>query len=342
MSVLAKRLRRAWKSLDRRAREIRMIAKGLASTDHPVLAHIIPMRRCNLACAYCNEYDDRSKPVPIETMYQRLDRLSRLGTSIITISGGEPLLHPDLDLIIAHARRLGMLAGMITNGYLLTADRIQRLNRAGLDHMQISIDNAVPDEVSKKSLKVLDRKLCLLAEHSEFHVNINSVVGGGIRHPQDALAIGKRALELGFTSTVGIIHDGDGQLRPLADEEREVYMAMRAMEKSSYARVNYFQDNIAHGRENHWRCRSGSRYLYICEDGLVHYCSQQRGYPAKPLAAYTIDDIRREYRTAKSCAPRCTVACVHQISYLDFWRGPQDLAPSPATESEAQGLVQLR
>ena len=320
-----------------------MIAKGLASTDHPVLAHIIPMRRCNLACTYCNEYDDFSKPVPIETMYQRLDHLARLGTTIITISGGEPLLHPDLDLIIARIRKRGMIAGMITNGYLLTADRIKRLNRAGLDHLQISIDNVMPDEVSKKSLKVLDKKLQLLAEHADFHVNINSVVGGGIHNPQDALVVGKRALELGFTSTVGIIHDGDGQLQPLRDEEREVYAAMRAMEKSSYARFNYFQDNIAHGKENDWRCRAGARYLYICEDGLVHYCSQQRGYPGKPLAEYTVEDIRREYRTAKSCAPRCTVACVHQISYIDFWRDPQDLTPSPVGDPHPQNnLVQLQ
>jgi len=319
-----------------------MIAKGLASTDHPVLAHVIPMRRCNLACAYCNEFDDRSKPVPLDVMFQRLDRLAGLGTTIITISGGEPLLHPDLDAIISRIRRNGMLAGMITNGYLLTADRIRRLNRAGLDHLQISIDNVMPDDVSKKSLKVLDKKLQLLSEHAEFHVNINSVVGGGIRNPHDALVIGKRALQLGFTSTVGIIHDGEGQLQPLRPEEREVYAAMRAMEKSSYARINYFQDNIAHGRENNWRCRSGARYLYICEDGLVHYCSQQRGYPAKPLAEYTVDDVRREYRTAKSCAPRCTVACVHQISYMDFWRDPQDLTPSPVSEEPAQGLVQIQ
>src|SRR5262249_23496301 len=152
---------------------------------------------------------------PLETMYERLDRLAGLGTTIITISGGEPLLHPDLDAIITHIRRRGMIAGMITNGYLLTAERIKRLNRAGLDHLQISIDNVLPDEVSKKSLKVLDKKLQLLSEHAEFHVNINSVVGGGIKNPQDALVIGKRALELGFTSTVGIIHDGDGQLKPL-------------------------------------------------------------------------------------------------------------------------------
>jgi MoaA/NifB/PqqE/SkfB family radical SAM enzyme len=319
-----------------------MIAKGLISTGHPILAHIIPMRRCNLSCAYCNEYDDHSKPVAIELVRQRLDRLAELGTNVITISGGEPLLHPDLDLVIAHVRRRGMIAGMITNGYLLTAERIKRLNRAGLDHLQISIDNVMPDEVSKKSLKVLDKKLQLLAEHAEFQVNINSVVGGGIHNPKDALVIGRRALELGFTSTVGIIHDGEGQLQPLRDEEREVYLAMRSMEKSSYARINYFQDNIAHGKENNWRCRAGSRYLYVCEDGLVHYCSQQRGYPGRPLMEYTSGDVRREYRTAKSCAPRCTVACVHQVSTIDFWRGPQDLPASAVAEDQPQGLVQIR
>jgi MoaA/NifB/PqqE/SkfB family radical SAM enzyme len=177
----------------------------------------------------------------------------------------------------------------------------------------------------------------LLAEHARFHVNINSVVGGGVQNPKDALVIGKRALELGFTSTVGIIHDHYGQLPPLGEAEREVYVAMRSMEKRSYAQINSFQDNIAHGVENRWRCRAGARYLYICEDGLVHYCSQQRRYPAKPLAEYTREDIRREYRTTKECAPRCTVACVHQVGYIDNWRHPQDLTQQQAPE----GLVQL-
>src|SRR5512142_748043 len=102
-------IRRKTKAVGRRLREIRMIAKGLLSTDHPILAHIIPMRRCNLACTYCNEFDDHSKPVPTDTMYQRLDHLAALGTTIITISGGEPLLHPELDRIIARIRHNGML-----------------------------------------------------------------------------------------------------------------------------------------------------------------------------------------------------------------------------------------
>jgi len=80
----------------RKLREARMLLKGLVSTRHPVLVHIIPIRRCNLACTYCNEYDDFSQPVPTEEMFARIDRLGTMGTSIITISGGEPCCIPIL------------------------------------------------------------------------------------------------------------------------------------------------------------------------------------------------------------------------------------------------------
>ena len=333
-------LRRRLKALSRSVRGAREAIRALASTEHPLLAHIIPMRRCNLSCTYCNEYDDVSKPVPTEEMFRRVDKLAELGTSVITISGGEPLLHPELDEIIQRMRKQGVVAGLITNGYLLVPERIERLNRAGLEWLQISIDNVNPDEVSKKSLKVLDKKLQSLAQFADFHVNINSVVGGGVCNPQDALTIGKRALELGFSSTIGIIHDGEGQLQPLQEEERRVYHEMKAMEKRSFTRINSFQDNIAQGLPNQWRCRAGARYLYICEDGLVHYCSQQRGYPGIPLEKYTLDDIRREYLTEKSCAPHCTVSCVHQVSILDSWRAPQHPAPTPVEQTNE--LVQIK
>lgn len=318
------------------------IAWGFVSTNHPLLAHIIPMRRCNLSCTYCNEYDDFSKPVALDLMFKRVDKLGELNTSVVTISGGEPLLHPELDEIIRRIRKNGIVAGMITNGYLLMPDRIERLNKAGLEWLQISIDNVNPDDVSKKSLKVLDKKLQMLAEYADFHVNINSVVGGGVHNPQDALVIGKRAIELGFSSTIGIIHDGYGQLQPLADEERRVYHEAKALEKRSFTRINTFQDNIALGKPNQWRCRAGARYLYICEDGLVHYCSQQRGYPAIPLEKYTREDLRREYFTEKSCAPHCTVSCVHQVSIFDAWRSPQKPAlAKPRAEAQASELVQI-
>jgi MoaA/NifB/PqqE/SkfB family radical SAM enzyme len=304
-------------------REFRFLMKGLLSTDHPVLAHIIPMRRCNLSCAYCNEYDTYSQPVPLDEMSRRIDKLAELGTTAVIISGGEPLLHPDLEKIVARIRSHGMLAALISNCYLMTRERILKLNEAGLEYMQVSIDNVNPDEVSKKSLKLLDKKLIWLSELAEFKVNVNSVIGGGIRFPEDALVIGRRAVELGHSSSLGIIHDSAGGLRPLNPAERAIFNQMKSIGKKGYTRLNYFQENLADGKPNKWRCRAGARYLYVCEDGLVHYCSQQRGYPGVPLVEYTLEDVRREYLTRKPCADFCTIACVHQVAAFDFWRGPQ-------------------
>jgi len=309
-----------------RWREIQMIARGLTSTKHVLLAHIIPTRKCNLACGYCNEYDDFSPPIPTDEMVRRIDRLAYLKTAIVTLSGGEPLLHPEVEKIIRRIRHHDMIAGIITNGYLLTPGKIQSLNEAGLEHLQISIDNIQPDEVSNKSLKVLDKKLQYLAQYAEFAVNINSVIGGGIKNPEDAVTITNRALTLGFASSLGIIHDGNGSMKPLNRREEKVYREIKQYGTQSYSRFNYwFQENLAHGRPNDWRCRAGARYLYICEDGLVHYCSQQRGCPGIPLEQYTFADIAREYSTAKSCAPHCTVGCVQKISVIDHWRDPQNM-----------------
>ncbi|HSR54297.1 MAG TPA: radical SAM protein [Acidobacteriota bacterium] len=312
-----------------------MAARAMYSTRHPLLAHIIPMRRCNLACTYCNEFDDHSEPVPIEEMNRRIDRLAELGTAIVTISGGEPLMHPQVEDVIRRIRKRGMLAGMISNGYLMSRQRIESLNGAGLEHLQISIDNVDPDEVSKKSLKVLDKKLRYLAEFAHFKVNINSVLGSGVDDPEDAYIIARRADQLGFTCTVGIIHDGSGHMEPLREREVEVYEAVKMMAKKGYSRMNrIFQENLVKGKPNNWRCRAGARYLYICEDGLVHYCSQQRGYPGIPLSSYTQEHIDREFLTEKSCAPYCTIACVHTASTADMWRAPQKKVFDPTRQDD--------
>jgi MoaA/NifB/PqqE/SkfB family radical SAM enzyme len=315
-------IRRRVKKFDRKVREVRLFARAMQSPAHPILAQIVPVRRCNLDCAYCNEYDKTSDPVPRDEMFRRIDKLGELGTTIITLSGGEPTLHPDLDDLIARIRERGAVATLITNGLLLTPERIVRLNRAGLDYLQISIDNVVPDEVSKKSLKVLDRKLQWLAEHADFGVTINSVMGAGIHNPDDAFVVGRRARELGFVSTIGILHDHSGQLKALEPEHREAYDRFRKLDTGlfSFAHFDSFQENIGRGLPNQWHCRAGGRFLYICEDGLVHYCSQQRGHPGIPLAQYTIEDVKREAAKPKGCAPFCTISCVHQTAMLDDFR----------------------
>jgi MoaA/NifB/PqqE/SkfB family radical SAM enzyme len=320
---IRRKIRGITRKYGRKYREVRLVAAAMKSPHHPIVAHIIPIRRCNLSCAYCNEYDKVSEPVPTDEMLRRIDKLAALGTTAITISGGEPLLHPGLDEIIRRIRSHGILATLITNGYLLTGERIERLNNAGLDYLQISIDNVIPDDVSKKSLKVLDQKLLALAAHAEFNLTVNSVLGSSIKRPEDALTVTRRAFELGFTSTVGIIHDFNGQLQPLSEQQRAIYDEILSLGKKSFFNFSYFnqfQENLVRGLPNDWHCRAGSRYLYICEDGLVHYCSQQRGHPGIPLSDYTQNDLVRENNAVKSCAPYCTVSCVHQVAMVDHLR----------------------
>jgi MoaA/NifB/PqqE/SkfB family radical SAM enzyme len=315
-------IRRAARKTSRRLREVRMFARALKSPRHPILAQIVPMRRCNLSCAYCNEYDKDSPPVPTELMLRRIDRLAELGTGVIDISGGEPLLHPDLHVIIHRIRQRGIIAGLLTNGYLLTREQIERLNRAGLDRLQISIDNVTPNDVSYKSLKVLDSKLQLLAADAEFAVNINTVLGATVANPEDALIIARRGLALGFSASVGLIHDGHGQVAALTDRHREVYYEIIGLTRGFYTHAHdqMFQRNLARGLPNQWHCGAGARYLYVCEEGLVHWCSQQRGYPGTPLEQYGHADLDRELSTTKGCAPYCTVSCVHRIALLDLLR----------------------
>ncbi len=167
--------------LHRKLRETRLFVRAMVSSSHPILAQIVPIRRCNLDCRYCNEFDKTSAPVPLEVMLRRIDRLAALGTTIITLSQGEPTLHPDLDTIIRRIRARGAVATLITNGLLLTPERIRTLNRAGLDYLQISIDNVKTRRGLEKSLRLLDRKLEWLRRYAEFGVTINSVLGAGIR-----------------------------------------------------------------------------------------------------------------------------------------------------------------
>jgi MoaA/NifB/PqqE/SkfB family radical SAM enzyme len=341
----ATRLRPKLVTLNRRVRQSQMVARALKSRRHPIEAQIIPIRRCNLSCSYCNEFDNSSQPVPTQELIHRVDLLAALGTATITISGGEPLLHPELDEIIKSVRGHGILAGLITNGYLLTSERIKRFNHAGLDHLQVSIDNLIPDDVSRKSLRTLEKKLRLLAEYAQFDVNVNSVVGSSIRTSEDALVITRCALDLGLSSTVGLIHNDSSRLQPLNDRQQNVYQQIERLKKPFHtaALYNRFHKNLARGVPNDWHCRAGSRYLYVCEDGLVHYCSQQRGYPGIPLEKYTQLDLEREYHSVKQCAPYCTISCVQRGSMIDelrenpveaitrFFpsRGPESLSKMP-------------
>jgi MoaA/NifB/PqqE/SkfB family radical SAM enzyme len=288
----------------------------------PVLAQLVVTRRCNLTCGYCNEYDDFSPPIPLDVLKQRIDHLADLGTIVLTLTGGEPLIHPELDQVIAHAVGRGMVCTSITNGYPLTRKWVERLNASGLTLMQISIDNLEPNDVSQKSLSKIVKKLDLLRDQARFAVNINAVLGSC--PPEDTRKLVSEVERLGFYMTVGVMHDEKGQLDPglAGDELAALYTEMRDRSKKSvfHKAGEGWEEQMIRDGASPWKCRAGARYLYIDEFGKVSYCSQRRGDPGTDLLLYTRDNLQRAFDQPKGCEDRCTIACVRRASAYDGWR----------------------
>src|SRR5262245_50715037 len=102
------------------------IAAAAVSVDRPVLCFLTVTRRCNLSCGYCFEYDDVSPPVPFDQLAASIQHLVRLGTVMVTLNGGEPLLHPRAPDLVRLITENGMIAGVITNGFLLTEPLVEQ------------------------------------------------------------------------------------------------------------------------------------------------------------------------------------------------------------------------
>jgi MoaA/NifB/PqqE/SkfB family radical SAM enzyme len=284
----------------------------------PFLAHLVVTRRCNLSCGYCNEYDRTSSPVPRPVVEERLRKLRALRTWMVCITGGEPTLHPDLLPILRLMRELGFRRRqIITNGYRLGEQLVEGLNTEGLTDLQISVDGVRSNETTIKVLDVLRGRLEILARLARFRVVVSAVIGSA--PPSEALEVIRFTKEIGLTPRIILLHDGSGLLR-LSPAELEAFKEVKRLLGREGRESGDYRDRLIAEGAAPFRCRSGSRYLYVDEIGKVHWCSQTRELFSKELSAYTLDDLQRQFHAGKSCAEQCTVGCARSASAYDAWR----------------------
>lgn len=284
------------------------------------LTQLVVIRRCNLSCGYCNEYDKKSDPVPFDILCRVIDRLVELGTFSLELTGGEALLHPRLAEVLAYAREVGIpRRRIITNGFLLTPAIIQSLNDVELTHMAISVDGIEANEKTEKVLSQLEQRLKWLKERARFPVSLGAVLGS--TNPVEVQRVVDFALANGFRTHFNILHDGNGQVElppEVLEQYRQIVTRVHGLD---YDFRGDYRWRLVNGLDATFRCRAGSRYLYIDEFQRVPWCSQTRfAGPTKSIFDYTWDDMRREFEQPKPCNHGCTVGCARRVSRLDEWR----------------------
>lgn len=139
--------------------------------------------RCPLRCPYCsnplNYHDpDYRRELPTQQWLTVIQQAAALGILQLGFTGGEPLLRPDLEAMVAAAAQTGMYTSLITAGNLLTAERAARLRACGLDHVQISVQDsfaAASDNLA------------------------------GVRSFEEKLAAARWVKELGFPLTINVV-----------------------------------------------------------------------------------------------------------------------------------------
>ncbi len=282
--------------------------------DHRALyCQLIVTRRCNLACGYCNEFDSVSKPVPYEELVRWMDHLvGELGVTIMDFLGGEPLLHPRIADLVHYAHEKGCWTNIITNGLLLSDEKIEALNRAGLDSMCVSIDRVNPTDFTHKGLRPLRRKLARLRERADFQVECNAVLCEETFDEFEELVLELKAL--GFPVRCGVRHY-EGKL-DLNEQVRE--------------RLEWFHSHFRHwriapmmdlhrarieGKAPEWKCTGGYKFLYVDEFGTVKACSQVALREPKHVLSMSAADLKANDHH-KPCEKDCGVSCVIQTSLI--------------------------
>lgn len=241
--------------------------------SHPVLCNYYLTYRCNAACGFCDIWERPSPYVTLDNVRENLRDLKALGVKVVDFTGGEPLLHRQLDLLLKEAKRLGLITTVTTNGLLYPkyAERLQGL----VDMLHFSLDSPDRDEHDRsRGVKCYDKVMesIAIARHlgdrpdilfTVFEDNIHQIrtVWEDICLPNDLVLILNPVFE--YNSVGGSLSDGALHQLTHWGKQRNVYL------NDAFVQLRLDGGNHVEAPV----CRAGSTTLVISpENKLVLPC----------------------------------------------------------------------
>lgn len=298
---------------------------------------------CNCRCRICDfwrgAYANRPR-LAVEQAGTVADKLNEIGPQIISIGGGEPLLHPELEAI-ARALARHHFPVLITNGTLVTPEKARALWSAGMMEISVSVDYAsarrhdaqrgLPGAFDQalKALEILHATRC----HAEQRVHMISVLMDD--NLDDAEPLIEQCEGMGITYLLTLCSPGRGQTmkRPPAAEVSRRLLDLKRRHPHFVALRGYvgrFTEAIARGVGP---CQAGRLLCNIDTQGDVTFCIDHSGNPAGNILRDSMSDIveclRRQHRASpcRHCWTSCrgsveTIRSLRQLpgNLCDYWQ----------------------
>lgn len=302
----------------RASQEIPLLAAVVRGFDRrPMHAGLYVTDRCNLACRYCAEFNNTAPHPTFAELARRIDRIAGLGVVKIALAGGEPLLHPEIDAVIGHAKGRGLTVSMSTNALLLDAPLLRRLEAAGLDALQVSTDRITPSRVTRKALELQLPALELL-RGSSIRTHLSGVICADTL--DEAGEVLRRGLALGLPTELRPVHADEGGAVRVPEGERrrtleliEVQLELKRRGHAVHgmtAVLEHYRSRLL-GSEPAWRCVAGYKIFFVSAAGRFWPCSVLR--TEKPFDEVGPEDLLR-WDCEKPCQAGCGIACAIQHS----------------------------
>jgi pyrroloquinoline quinone biosynthesis protein E len=287
--------------------------------------------RCTARCAICDYWKEPSRPdqeLQLPEIRRGLDRLYHHGCRAVNFTGGEPTVRRDLEAIVAHASGRGMWTSAVTNGSLLTRDRVGALKLAGLDNLLVSLDSLDPAAhdrqrgIEGSHDKVLQSVEWLSEEFLHGHRS------GGIMCVLSSLNLTEIERIVEFAGSRGVYvvlqpyHEnktGNPDFTAaVTDSLVTGLVRLRRTRRNVLSSESYLQGFRSFGdRVAHLPCAAGRKYFSVDPYGYVHPCVDM------PAAGHLLHD---DLAVVRSPAAMTHVARCRGCWYA--FRGESDTAMS--------------
>jgi MoaA/NifB/PqqE/SkfB family radical SAM enzyme len=244
--------------------------------------------RCNSRCVYCRAWRDGDKQgePSREELLDLVDQVATLGCHAVGFSGGEPLLRNDLEEVIARAAGHGLTVNIVTNGLLLTGNRLRSLAEAGLGSLGVSLDTLDPEAYEAIRGVPLKRVLDNLVHGASLEILPMGISTTVTSRNVDALAglvefAREKGLLIGFQlyeESVHLANVEDGLL-PGADRLDAAVKELLALKTGGTpisSSDEYLKSMVSYVRSREWvgvpRCLAPVTELCVDETLQVHTC----------------------------------------------------------------------